>query len=318
MGKAGKISIIKKEYNKNSGSLEATLAANGYQRFPRTGLWLEVYCEPNGSYRTGLDENAAYIAKLPTEEQRVAERARVKELRETLEAEAGGVDLGPRSDYYVKRNDDRLQFRARPVKLVEGDNMFPLDNIEAAITFAWLRVHPMVASSYQAYERGEYPSSTQFYVNDENIEEDIVFKKKSTKNKAINILETMSLEKRKKVARLLGLPVSDDSKESFVYNLLDSWLNTNEVKDGDFKGGYPVDVFLQIASYDEKLLHIKDLIDLGIKHSVLRQKSGRLYDGANEVARDKEEYVNFLILDKNQEDLIALETKIRAKKALIV
>lgn len=314
--KIGKISIIKKEYNRNSGSLEASLASNGYQRFPGTGVRFEVYCEPNGTFRTGLDPEALYIKKMQNKEQRDAEIARVKSLRDDLES-ITGFDLSSRSEFFSKRHDDRVQFKSDIVKLIEGDNIFNLEDPGQAISYAWLRVHPLIASSYEAWERGEYPSTTQFFINDENIEQEITYKKKANKNKAIGLLETMSLEKRKKVARLLGLPISDDSKETFVYNLLDSWLNQSEIKDGDNKGSSPVEVFIKIAGYDEKLLHIKDLVDSGIKHSVLRVKNNRLYDGSIEVARDKDEFVNFLIQDKNQEDLIALETKVNSKKLLL-
>ena len=39
----------------------------------------------------------------------------------------------------------------------------------------------------------------------------------------------MTPEKKKKVARLLGLPVTDDTKEEVVYNKVDNMLKQSEV-----------------------------------------------------------------------------------------
>jgi hypothetical protein len=238
MGKTGKISSIKKEYNRNNGSLEASLSAHGYSRFPGTGVRFVPYKEANGTYRTGLDPNATYLQKLKKThpENYKLEVDRVTELKKRLEAETG-LDLGPKSEYYTQIFNDRVQVKAAIVRLKEGDNVYNMDDPFQVITYEWLRVHPLIASSYQAYERGEYPSNTQFYVNDENIEEELKYRKKTLINKAIGFLDSLSLEKRKKVARLLGLPVSDNSKESMVYNLLDTFIKQSEIKSGDFKGG---------------------------------------------------------------------------------
>jgi len=210
MGKVGKISSIKKEYNQSNGSLEASLASNGYSRFPGTGVRYEVFKEPNGSYRTGLDENASYLNKLDPETKKI-EQARIKELRENLE-HLSGIDLGPRSDYYRDRYNDSVQYKAEIKRFKEGDNIFNLDDVWQAITYAWCSVHPLIADSFESYERGKYPASTQFYVNDDNITEEIQYKKKTLINKAVVTLDTLSIEKRKKVARLLGLPVTDNRK----------------------------------------------------------------------------------------------------------
>jgi hypothetical protein len=65
--------------------------------------------------------------------------------------------------------------------------------------FAWLRVHPTIAASYQAWERGEYPAETQFYVADDDIENAVVFKKKQLINKAIVKFDSMTPEKKRKI-----------------------------------------------------------------------------------------------------------------------
>jgi antitoxin component YwqK of YwqJK toxin-antitoxin module len=179
-------------------------------------------------------------------------------------------------------------------------------------------VHPLIASSYQAYERGEYPANTQFYVNDENIEEELKYKRKTLVNKAISTLENLSLEKRKKVARLLGLPVSDNSKETMVYNLLDTFIKQQEIKTGDHKGGNPVDLFIKFATMDDALVAAKDLVDQAIKHSIYRiTKGGRITEGGAEIAKDKADLVDFLMDEKNQDDLFALQEKLKMKKSVL-
>ncbi len=320
MGKSGKISSIKKEYNRNNGSLEASLAVNGYSRFPGTGVRFVPYKEPNGSYRTGLDEKAPYLLKIKALDSETydLEVKRIKELRKKLESETG-LDLGPRSEYYTQIFNDRISIKAEIVRLKEGDNVFDLSEAFQTITYEWLRVHPLIASSYQAYERGDYASNTQFYVNDEDIEEELQYKKKTLINKAIGTLESLSLEKRKKVARLLGLPVSDNSKERFVYNLLDTFIKQSEIKTGDYKGGNPIDLFNKFSSMDDQLISAKDLVDQAIKHSIYRvTKGGRITEGGNEVAKDKGDLVSFLMDEKNQDDLFALQDKLKVKKALLV
>lgn len=320
MGKTGKISSIKKEYNRNNGSLEASLAANGYSRYPGTGVRFVPAKEANGSYRTGLDADATYLKrmKVSNPENYEIEVKRIKELRKRLEDETG-IDLGPRSDYYTQIFNDRVNVKAQIIRLKEGDNMFDLSDPFQAITYEWLRVHPLIASSFQAYERGDYPANTQFFVNDENIEEEIQHKKKLAINKAVATLDAMSLEKRKKVARLLGLPVSDNSKESFVYNLLDSTIKGLEVKAGDYKGQNAVDLFNKFATMNDSLISAKDLVDQAIKHSIYRTtKGGRITEGGQEIAKDKTELVEFLMDEANQDDLFALQEKLKVKKSLLV
>jgi hypothetical protein len=320
MGKSGKISSLKKEYNRNNGSLEASLAMNGYSRFPGTGVRFVPYKEPNGSYRTGIDPNASYLNKLKERdpESYKVEVSRIKKLKEQLESETG-LDLGPRSDFYTQIFNERISVKAEIIRLKEGDNVFDLDNPFKHLAYCWLSVHPLIASSYQAYERGEYPSTTQFFVNDENIEEEIQYKKKTLINKAVGLLDSLSLEKRKKVARLVGLPVTDNSKEQFVYNLLDTFIKQSEISNGEFKGNSPVTLFDKIANMDEGLLAAKDLVEQAIRHSIYRiTKGGRITEGGQEIAKDKKDLVEFLLDPKNQDDLFALQLKLNTKKTLLV
>ena len=318
MGRIGKISTIKKEYN-NSGlqTMQTGLALKGMTRIPGTGVFKYPYKELDGQYRTGLDPNAAYIRRISDPLEQEMEIERVTALKAKLEAALGDVNLGPRSSFWnyglSTSSDDALH--VQPVKLLDGDNFFDLNIPLQELAFSWLRVHPTIASSYQAWERGDFPAETQFYVADEDIENAVLFKKKQLINKAITKFEGMTPEKRKKVARLLGLPVTDDSKEEMVYNQVDNLLKQTEFKNGKYQGLNPVEVFNRFADMKENLLHIKDLVKQALTHSVYRIKSGgKIYEGEFEVARDEDELIKYLADEDHQDDLITLEQKLKTKK----
>jgi hypothetical protein len=322
MSKIGKISVIKKEYNSsNIQTLQSGLAQKGMTRIPGTGVFKYPYKVLDGKYRTGLDPDATYIKRIADPTARELEIERVTKLRQKLEAAMGDIDLGPRSKFWnyglSTSSDDILH--VQPVKLLDGDNFFDFNNPFQELAFAWLRVHPTIASSYQAWERGEYPADTQFYVVDDEIETAIIYKKKSLINKAIIKFDSMSIEKKRKVARLLGLPISDETKEEFVYNQVDTILKQTEFKSGAFQGLSPIEVFNRFADMGDNLLHIKDLIKQAFTHSIYRLKpNGKIYEGEFEIASDEETLVKFLADEDNQEDLITLEQKLKAKKLAAV
>jgi hypothetical protein len=318
MGKIGKISTIKKEYNNSQlQTMQGGLAAKGMTRIPGTGVFKYPYKELDGQYRTGLNPNAAYIQRIADPTEREMEVERVTELRDRLQSALGDVDLGPRSKFWnyglSTSTDDQMHVQA--VKLTDGDNYFDFINPMQELAFSWLRVHPTIASSYQAWERGEFPADTQFYVVDEDIESAVIYKKKQLINKAIIKFDSMTPDKKKKVARLLGLPVTEETKEEIVYNLVDNMLKQTEFKDGKYAGLSPIEVFGRFADMKDNLLHIKDLVKQALNHSVYRIKAnGRVYMGELEVAIDEEELVKFLANEDNQEELIILEQKVKGKK----
>lgn len=318
MGKIGKISTLKKEYNNSQlQTMQGGLASKGMTRIPGTGVFKYPYKELDGQYRTGLDANAAYIRRIQDPTERELEIERVTTLREKLELALGGIDLGPRSSFwnYGLSTSSNDTLHVQPVKLLDGDNYFDLSQPLQEVAFAWLRVHPTVAASYQAWERGEFPADTQFYVVDDEIENAIVFKKKQLINKAIIKFDAMTPEKKRKVARLLGLPVTEDTKEEVVYNQVDNLLKQTEFKAGKYQGLSPVEVFGRYADMKENLLHIKDLVKQAIAHSVYRVKpNGKITEGELEVAKDEEDLVKFLADEDNQDELLTLEGKLKNKK----
>lgn len=318
MGKLGKISTLKKDYNNSQlQTMQGGLAAKGLTRIPGAGVFKYPYKELDGKYRTGLDPDASYIKRIQDPTERELEKERVTKLRQKLESELGDIDLGPRSSFWnyglSVSNDDNLH--VQPVKLMDGDNIFDLSNPLQELQFSWLRVHPTIANSYQAWERGDYPADTQFYVADDEIENAVLFKKKQLINKAIVKFDSMSPEKKKKVARLLGLPVTDNTTEESVYNQVDNLLKQTEFKNGKFSGLDPVKVFNQFADMKENLLNIKDLVKQALHHSIYRMKpNGKIYEGEFEVAMDEDELVKMLADDDNQDMLLTLEGKLKSKK----
>jgi hypothetical protein len=322
MGKFGKISTIKKEYNgAGMQTMQGGLSQRGLTRIPGTGVFKYPYKELDGRYRTGLDPDAAYIKRIGDPTEREIEIERVTDLKKKLEDMLGGIDLGPRASFWnhsLSRSTEDLSF-VQPVKLLDGDNYYDLSVPYQELAFSWLRVHPTIASSYQAWERGDYPADIQFYVVDEDIENAVVFKKKQLINKAIAKFDNMTPDKKRKVARLLGLPVTEDSKEEFVYNQVDNVLKQTEFKGGKYQGLSTVEVFNRFADMKENLLHIKDLVKQAIAHSVYRVKSsGRVFEGEYEIAKDEDELVKFLANDDNQDELLTLEGKLKSKKLAAV
>lgn len=318
MKKIGKISALKREYNSSQlKTMTSELANKGLTRVPGTGVTKLPYKELDGKYRTGLDPDAAYIKRIKDPVEREIEQKRVTELRDRLSKQLNIVDLSPTSKFwnYSLSSSANDNSHVQPEKLVDGDNYYDLSVPWRELAYSWLRVHPTIASSFQAWQRAEYPADTQFYVADQDIETDIAYKKKKIVNEAIVKLSNMSPTKRKKVARVMGLAVTDNDKEELVYNLIDSELKKTEIKNGKFQGLSPIEIFTRFADMKEEMLHIRDLIKQAITHSVYRVKSnGRFFEGDLEIAKDEDELIKFLMDENHQDDLIMLEQKLKGKK----
>jgi len=320
MGKIGKISVIKRNHSgAQLQTLQSELSKHGMTRIPGTSVTKFPYKELTGKYRTGLDPSAAYIQRIEDKTAKQVEIDRVTKLRDKLQEELG-VDLGPKAPFWnhSKSLSAEDQTHVQPVKLVDGDNIFDLSVPYQELAFAWLRVHPTIASSFQAWERGLFPADTQFYVVDDEVENTIAYNKKKAINKAIIAFDTMTVEKKRKVARQLGLPVTNETKEEIVYNLIDDVFKKSEFSSGTFKGLNPVEVFNRYANMQEDVLNAKDLIKQAITHSIYRERSGKIYEGEAEVAKDEDSLVQFLVNEDNQYALIELQGKLNSKLLMSV
>lgn len=305
MAKTGTISVIPKNFDHAFPTMEKSLREKGLSMFPGTRKMLFPYKERNGYRRTGLDPNAQYIKNIKDPAIKQAEIERVTKLRAELE-EKTGWDLNPKSTFW----DDM-----DPYKLFDGDNHFDLDNPAQAVAFAWLRVHPTIASSLEAYNAGDYLPDTHFYVKDAEVETTISYKKKKMINDAIIKMESLSLEKRRKVARLVGLPVDEETKEQIVYNDLDTFLKEPTIKAGPYRGQDPVHVFNSIATLDDRIIDIKDTVDQVLSKQILREgKAGRIMEGETERFTDKDEMLKYYLNEDHQLDLLELKQRLKVKE----
>lgn len=322
MGKIGKISVIPKDATTAFPTMDTSLRQRNMSRFPGTVKMILPYQEAGGKYRNGLDEDSKEIRSIEDKKERDRRIKEVIDLRKRLEEALGGVDLSPRSSYYTMREvfDDSGRRRInenhiQPYSLKDGDNVFNLDDPYQYVTYLWVKAHPTIASSLEAYNRGDYPAETQFYVNDEELAADIEYKNKKKINDAIVKFNSFSIEKRRKVARLLGLPIGDDSKETVVYNAVDNYLKEKEVKVDHYKGSDPIRIFGLYADLREEDIEVRDTIEKAIQYQIYRiGKSGKVFEGEQEVFADKEQMINYFLDDTHQEDFLALGKKITLKK----
>lgn len=293
MAKIGKISSIKKQYPAGTYSVEATLANTyGKNRFPGTAVRKLPFKEASGLYRTGLEDK-------PEEKERLERLTK--------------INLNPDSEYYNFTSSAR--YKVEPVRLEDGDNIFNLEDPWQAITYYWLTAHPTIARSWAAWEAGEYASSTEFYVNDVDIEVDRKYKQDLEEANAIKKLNSLSVDKARMVARLLGYPVSNDTKYEMVFTQLYQFIKEGTIKLGPYKGGSAIPRFEQFANMKDEDLYVSDLVEQAITNNIFRVAAGgRLMKGEAEMAKSKEEYIDFLKSRKGQEQLLQLESDLKVKE----
>lgn len=301
-------------------SYENALAKAGLSRQPGTGRMILPYREKNGEYRTGLDADALYIQLISDPTTQKVEKERVSKERKRLE-DALKIDLSSRSSYYNISSwspTGTSQICVEPVKLIDGKNYFDLSNPIEAVTYAWLKAHPDIASSFDAYQRGEFPDA-RFYVQDDDAEQELTYRKNCALNTAIIKLGEISLEKRKKIARQCGLNVSDSDKEQVVYNKLDKFIKQGKITTGAYEGSDASEIFMRFITMGDEVLHVKDLVKQALTHSIYRpDKGGRIKEGQIEIAKSEDELIDFLLDEKNQSDLLLLEDKLKAKKSMML
>lgn len=318
MNKIGIISTI--PLPESSIGFEGALAAAKLTRAPGTGRMFLPYKEKNNTYRTGLDPDSQYIKRIADPQSRKLEIDRVNKEKQRLE-DSLKIDLSPRSDFYSLSSwspNIKNKPVVEPVKLADGKTYFDLEDPLQAVAYAFLRVHPDIASSYEAYQRGDFPNA-KFYVVDDDIEQEITYRKKTVLNKAIFTLDNLSLEKRKKIARQCSLPVTDADKEQVVYNLLDSFIKQGTIKSGPWEGAQGVDIFMRFVSISDEVLHIKDLVRQAITHNIYRRdKLTKLFEGEVEIAKSEDELVDYLLDERHQSDVLLLEDKLKAKKSIVL
>jgi hypothetical protein len=305
MGKTGVVAVIPKDFSEAFPTMEKSLREKGMSMAPGTFKMYFPYKERNGYRRTGLDVNAQYIQNIKVPSEKEAEIRRVQALFDDL-TERTGYDLKPKSQYWEE---------VFPVKLTDGDNMFDLDNPDRAIQFAWLKVHPLIARSMEGYMSGEYPPDTHFYIKDSDIEVQLAYNKKKTINTAIGKVEAFSLPKRRKVARLVGLPIDEETKEEIVYNSLDTFLHTTTIQEGPYKGQDSLMVFNSIVALDDEALEIRDLVNTLILKPLYREGAGgQIMEGNMVRFKSRTEMINHFSDPDKQGDLFEARQRLKIKE----
>lgn len=300
----------------NEKTTAGSLAAIGAVRQPGSFIRVVPYREANGKYRTNLDENASYISKLP-EALRADEKDLVKKRREELE-DATMLELGPRSKYFsgIYGEDYGNISVASSYKLKDGENVFDLDDPFSAITFWWVSAHPLVAPSYEDYKSGKAGPEVQYYVSNPEVENKVIFNENKAINRAIVDMDTMTPEKRKTVAKLLGLPISDNDVESVVYNQLDKFIKSGDVKTGEHKGFRAIALFNTVVGLKDDVMAVKAVIRDALAHNIYRKINSIIYEGENMIAESEDLLLKKFTSNKGQQEFIMLEKKISEKKLI--
>lgn len=312
MGTTGKISVIPKDYSTAFPTIEKSLRDNGYSMVPGCKKIFMPHKLPDGKYLTGLDTDALYIKKMELVNPKDAEleKEKIRQKLAALKAKLGEVDLSPRSQFWSPRYNPSIVS-----SLKDGDNFFNIDeDAMDAIRYSYLSVHPKIAPSLAAFTRGECHNETHFFLNNEDVESEIIYQKTKGIDDAKIVFNSYHLEKRKKVARLLGEPITDDAKENVVYNMFDAFIKAPEIAKGPYRGQDPVRVFNALAATPDETLDVKFLIKQAFDNQIYRMKAGRVYEGELEVYNSEDELFETLLNLKNQDIRFQLEKKLKLIK----
>lgn len=325
MAKIAKILPLPVQYVTGEMSISNSLAEKGIMRFPGTSVGIVPIKTVSGKYLTGLDENADYILRIMESKEREAEKVKVRERRTRLEQSTGFISdksdpdhtgLGPKSEYYsgVYGSKYGTNEVASRVKLIDGENVFNFNNPHKEVEFWWvIQNTDMIAPSLEAKNSGKCKHTVQFYVNNATEEAELIYKKNQLLVKANKELDGMSLERRKKVSRLLGLPVTDNDKEEVVFNLLFKFINSQIVKSGELEGQDPIQLFNSIVKISDDSLEVKDLIKKALNLRVYSKRKGIIYEGERTIAVSEDDLIKDLLNPENQMDKLALMSKVDDK-----
>lgn len=307
------ISTVEQPVSEKHPSIGKTLRDMGRTRFHGTTMRLTPKAEKDGRYRTGIDEKAIYLNSM-SEQEREVELEKIRGWKTQIQESYGEVDLGPRSSFYSKIYDSRIDPGQKcPIAIFkDGDNILNLDNKEDLIRYCYLRVHDWVAPSAEALLSGQYPTA-RFYIKDTEHEHEIFYKRKTLVNKAKQELENLTTKKRTTIARQLGLPVTDQTKETSVYRLLDDYISLGEKK----ANAENITLFNKFLKMKDDNLAIMDTIVVGLEYNVIRKVRAEFMRGEVPMGKTKDEVAKFLGNPKNQMDfLIPIQEEIKAKRSI--
>lgn len=286
----------------NDRTIESSLYKNGHAFIPNTLRTFLPKVDARGAVRTGLDPEAIKVKAIFDAELRTQERERLETLKAYYESILG-ESLDPTSEFFKEVKD-------RGYALEDGDNVFDLSNPQQAITYYWLMETGMIARSIDEIESGKLdPSIVKFYVHDDDMDAKLKFEKKRKTNEARVRLDQMSTVERSRVAKLLGLGVSFNTKSEDVYNILDDYLS----KTSSQLGLDPIETFNKTASMSSELIEVKSFVIDLTRTNIIRIKGSIVMEGNQVWAKTVEEF-ELLLLDKaNKEVYDAFKDKLKNK-----
>lgn len=310
-------------------SIQNSLAEKGFNLYPGSTKGIIPLRDSNGRFRTGLDPEALYIKQMIDPEAQKIEIEKVTERRNRLEL-ATGLDLDPipkkgkdqggelfsDQNYYSGIYGTRYgtQDVAQKVKLIDGPNIFNFSDPRKEIEYWWVIQDPRIVPSLLEWKKGHCKPGVQFYITNEDAEAAVAYNRNKAVQKASRSLEDMSLNRRKKVARLLALPIGDGDKEEIVFNHLFKFIQLDEIKSGPHQGQDAVTLFNKYADLNDKVLEVQDLVETAIRLRVYNINSaGLVLEGELLVADSKDVLIRNLCNDKKQVERITLESKVNDK-----
>ncbi len=294
---------------------EKTLADNKLTRVPGTGVWVLPAIDTAGRIKTGIDEKSAKIRNIADDSVRAVEEEAKMKLRKSLQERTGynleaDTNNGtPISPFYAEVIENG------GYELKDGDNVFNMSSPLDVLNFKWLCETGIVASSYEAYTSGKYlPGQVLYYVYEEDAEEKYKYARIQKQDNAVNKLGQLSEAKRLKVAKLLGLGVSDTAIPEVVYNTVREYLSlpsSSTTKD-------PIDNFNKYALLSDEVIDIEYLVYCLIDKNVVRSHGGVIKLGETVLAKNIETFKLDLLDPKNNELLESLTDKLKSSFSAII
>jgi len=294
----------------DSKPFEKSLSEKGLTRVPGTGIWLTPSQDTAGRIKTGIDEDSARIRTIIDPEVREKEKAAKLALRASLQ-ERTGLNLEatvnpngiPESPFY------RELFEEGGYKLIDGDNIFNLSNPLEAINFYWICETGIVAKSYEECISGKYPPGRiQFYVFEEDAEAKHKYERILKQDKAVEALRKLTPSELKKIAKLLGLGLPDESITEVVYTKLREYIEmpaASLTKD-------PIDNFLKFTEMSPESLSIEYLVRRLLDKNIIRAYAGGVVkQGETTLSKSVDQFKLDLADPKNEELRVSLEEKLK-------
>ena len=316
-----KIKPLPVMYKPGVQSIQNSYAERGWNRQPGTAIGYPPLRLPNGKYATGLDENSDEVQRLrrmdPDEATRLSEE--IKERRIRLEL-ATGLDLSPNAKYYtdVYSTGNYLTGQvAEKVKLYDKENVFDFSDPFQEVQYWWvIQNKAIIAPSLSEWREGRCKDTVQFYIENSEVEVELVYKRNKSMVDAVQTLTKQDLATRRKVAKLMGLSVTEVDNELSVYNKLYDAINEGSMKNAKYKGQNSVDLFNRIANLSTSIMNAQYIVEQAIEFRIYTKRNGVVYEGESMIANTEEQLIDTLANSNRSQEYLALEIKIADKLKL--